>query len=339
MSTETMLFLPLLILIGGLFHFVPVLTRPDLFFAVTVAPGFRRGGDARWILGKYRAIIWIATLMAIGLELAAGMAVAAMLLQMIGFLWGLVSAHRAVGAYAAAPSSVLEVDLATPPERLPGGPIGALLPVLFLAGIGLWVSFHWDRLPSRFPVHWGFRGADRWVNTTPATVFGFLAAQAFVCLLLAGSAWGLLNWSRRISSTGPGAAGERHFRRRIVQLLIVTEYFLACPAWFALFRPGAAAVNAWGLALAAVLVAFGVSLVRGGQGGSRATAATGAAPVGDRTPDACWKWGLVYFNPADPAILIEKRFGIGYTLNFGNRWTWVTLALVLAAASGLIWLR
>jgi uncharacterized membrane protein len=43
--------------------------------------------------------------------------------------------------------------------------------------------------------------------------------------------------------------------------------------------------------------------------------------VGDRTPDACWRWGLFYVNPADPSILIEKRFGIGYTLNFGNRWT------------------
>jgi uncharacterized membrane protein len=62
--------------------------------------------------------------------------------------------------------------------------------------------------------------------------------------------------------------------------------------------------------------------------------------VGDRTPDACWKWGLCYVNPADPSILIEKRFGVGYTLNFGNRWTWVVLALLLVpVAAGLILLR
>ena len=55
-----------------------------------------------------------------------------------------------------------------------------------------------------------------------------------------------------------------------------------------------------------------------------------SGPTGDRTSDACWKWGLIYFNPADPSILIEKRFGIGYAINLGNRWAWVVLALLLA---------
>ncbi len=31
-----------------------------------------------------------------------------------------------------------------------------------------------------------------------------------------------------------------------------------------------------------------------------------------------WKLGLFYFNPQDPSIFIEKRMGIGWTINFGN---------------------
>jgi uncharacterized membrane protein len=139
---------------------------------------------------------------------------------------------------------------------------------------------------------------------------------------------------------GPGAACERGFRRRIAQLFIVAEYFLACPPWFALFQPTAGAVNAWGLALAAAIAVFAVSLIRAGQGGSRATATAGTPPAGDRTPDECWMWGLSYVNPADPSILIEKRLGIGYTLNLGNRWTWVVLALLLVpVVLGLVFLR
>jgi uncharacterized membrane protein len=340
MPTETLLFTPLLILIGGLYHWIPGFTRPDLFFAVTVAPEFRRSSAARRILRNYRAAVWTATLAAAALELAAGMPAVALLIQAMGLLWGLVAAHRAAQAHAAAPTSIVEADLGAPPEGLPGGPVVAALPVLLLAALGGWAGFHWDRLPPRFPVHWGIRGADRWVATSATTVFGLLAVQACVCLLLAALAWGLLNWSRRISATGAGAAAERRFRGRIVALLIATEYLLVCPAWFALYHPTAGAVNAWGVALAAVVVAFTVSLIRGGQGGSRATAAAGNAPVGDRTPDACWKWGLIYVNPADPSILVEKRFGIGYTLNFGNRWTWLVLALLLVApAAGLILLR
>jgi uncharacterized membrane protein len=339
MLAQMVLFVVVLLLMSGLFHIVPGLTRPDIFFAVTVSPEFRRTSDARRILREYRAIVWGSGLAAIALELATGMALAAVLLQSIGFLWSLVGAHRAALVYAAPSGSVVEVDLAAPRERLPGGPIIAALPVLSLIALGVWVSLHMDSLPPRFPVHWGIRGADRWVTTTPFSIFGYLAVNASMCLLLIGTAWGLLHWSRRISTTGASAAAERRFRGRIVQLLIVSGYFIACPAWFAVLHPTSAAVNVWGLALAAVIGALTVSLMRGGHGGSRATSTAGAAPVGDRTPDACWKWGLFYVNAADPSILIEKRFGIGYTLNFGNRWTWVLLALLLVPAAALIFLR
>lgn len=49
------------------------------------------------------------------------------------------------------------------------------------------------------------------------------------------------------------------------------------------------------------------------------------------TPDKCWKWRVFYVNPNDPAIFVKKRYGIGYTLNFGNRWSWAVVALILVA--------
>ena len=50
--------------------------------------------------------------------------------------------------------------------------------------------------------------------------------------------------------------------------------------------------------------------------------------MGDRTADAAWKLGMFYVNRQDPALLVEKRFGIGYTFNFGNPWSWVLVALL-----------
>jgi uncharacterized membrane protein len=49
----------------------------------------------------------------------------------------------------------------------------------------------------------------------------------------------------------------------------------------------------------------------------------------DATPDDCWKGGAIYYNPSDSALMVEKRSGIGYTLNFGNRLAWVILAFIL----------
>ena len=49
--------------------------------------------------------------------------------------------------------------------------------------------------------------------------------------------------------------------------------------------------------------------------------------TGPRPPGDAWR-ALFYSNPDDPALLVPKRFGIGYTLNFGNPWCWAVLVLM-----------
>jgi uncharacterized membrane protein len=51
----------------------------------------------------------------------------------------------------------------------------------------------------------------------------------------------------------------------------------------------------------------------------------------DRNDDSFWKLGMFYFNPSDPSIMVEKRFGIGWTLNFGNMKAVIVFTLILAA--------
>ncbi|ARM74607.1 DUF5808 domain-containing protein [Acidianus manzaensis] len=35
--------------------------------------------------------------------------------------------------------------------------------------------------------------------------------------------------------------------------------------------------------------------------------------------DKYWKGGIIYYNPADPRIMVPRRNGFGYTINLGNR--------------------
>jgi uncharacterized membrane protein len=51
-------------------------------------------------------------------------------------------------------------------------------------------------------------------------------------------------------------------------------------------------------------------------------------PRDNCTPDRCWRAGIFYVNRDDPTLFVPKRFGIGYTLNFGNPWSWAMLALI-----------
>jgi hypothetical protein len=49
------------------------------------------------------------------------------------------------------------------------------------------------------------------------------------------------------------------------------------------------------------------------------------------TQDAsCYRLGLFYVNPEDPHLWVEKRFGMGWTLNYARPAAkWVTLLLLL----------
>jgi len=92
--------------------------------------------------------------------------------------------------------------------------------------------------------------------------------------------------------------------------------------------------------LLVVVAGTTVMLIRMGQGGSRIMPVDASKAVtGDRTPDSAWKLGQFYYNPDDPATVVEKRFGIGYTLNFGNRKSWLIMLAMLAPVTLIAMLR
>ena len=50
----------------------------------------------------------------------------------------------------------------------------------------------------------------------------------------------------------------------------------------------------------------------------------------NRQNDEFWKWGIIYYNPNDPAIWVDKRIGIGWTLTFAHKESWVVIMMILA---------
>jgi uncharacterized membrane protein len=53
-----------------------------------------------------------------------------------------------------------------------------------------------------------------------------------------------------------------------------------------------------------------------------------APPAVEQDGDEHWRWGLFYSNAADPALFIQARTGLGYTLNFGKVLAWPLAAAV-----------
>ena len=135
---------------------------------------------------------------------------------------------------------------------------------------------------------------------------------------------------RRIHGDGVQALREARFLRVFSFFMLAIEYWLAVLMGLlslAVLRSNLAAPlpGLWFiLPVETLLIATIFFLAyRAGQGGwrwgaSAERAAPDSAPVGDRTRDECWKLGLFYVNREDPALFVEKRFGIGWTINFGN---------------------
>lgn len=122
-------------------------------------------------------------------------------------------------------------------------------------------------------------------------------------------------------------ARRSHLRSALFGCLIAVEYMLGLLFSIIAINP-LVSFPVWAIALSPMLFVVPIVIVM-----MRAAAQPKDPP--EPTPDECWKGGgVIYYNPDDPALMVEKRFGAGYTFNFANRWSWVLLgSLVLIVLS------
>ena len=325
---------------------IPRLTRPDLYFAVTVAPGFRDSPEGKSILRRYRrGIIGVAALtlpLLAACSLTPAFALAPLfILLLLGGCFGLFyRARRLVLPHALPATTVREAQVTQGNRRMPGGWVIASGPFVLLAACAVYLWTHWPQIPARLVLQWGARGQpDRWAARSAGVVFFPLLIAATVLLAMTLILYGIAHWLRPIYAGGLQGARESRFRRTISTLLLAVEYSIALLfSWIAIRpllpvsyqRPPAALAILPGL----IAIAMTGILMWLGQGGSRTPTAQrlqspSTKPVGDRTGDRFWKLGVFYFNRDDPSVMVEKRFGIGYTMNFAHPVAWTILLLLL----------
>jgi uncharacterized membrane protein len=317
-------------------HLAPYLTRRDIFFGVTVAPGFRDGPTARRVSRQYAAEIWLLAIAAAAFVVTSPMPFVsgAMLVgQTLGASVAFVRAWSAVRPRAVAPTMIREAAIG-PRERLPGGALAQLGPFLILLAATAYVALNWADVPARFPTHWNLAGkADGWTAKSVAGVFRGLAVGFVACAMILFTSYAVVHWTRLPRVTGQD--GEQYRRVRRVNLLaqLASAYLIATlmgwTAMVAMFSDNARELR---LPLVIRIAPFALFIV-----GTlairvlrRITVLNGPA-IGDTTPDSCWFLGRVYFNRADPTLFVERRMGLGYTLNLGNPWSWLVMTVFLVA--------
>src|ERR1035441_9243167 len=143
--------------------FTPRLTRPDLFFAVTVNPSFRPSPAAREILRRYDRSVIIVALLSLFLAgfVLKGTPLLVLLgllgpvvVQLAGWFCAFLAARRHTLPHHVEPTAQREAALQPRQVSLPGGWPAQAGPFLILAAIFLWLWLRWDSIPARIPIHW-----------------------------------------------------------------------------------------------------------------------------------------------------------------------------------------
>jgi uncharacterized membrane protein len=336
----------------------PRLSRPDLFFAVTVDPSFRNCAEARGILRRYDGGVVIISLLTLISAIAIQMGsprfafgqVGPVFIELIGWLVVFNAARRRTRPYHVAATTLREAVAVRRKDSLPGGWQAQIIPFLIIGAAAAVLWQRWDNIPPRIATHFNSAGnPDHWSSKGFASVFGLLVIGSLVCGLIASLNWMIFRSTRRIHSSGNASMNEARFFGAIAIILLGVECWIALLfaglSLLLLRRMPDAPINFLFpimLGQTALIVAIVLLAFRGGQGGCRWAKSQPIAgdvlPTGDRTPDDCWKWGVFYYNPNDPALWVEKRFGLGWTLNLANVRSFMVLGAILlfiAASLGI----
>ena len=221
-----------------------------------------------------------------------------------------------------------------------------ILPMLITLGLGAYGLSQFDSLPNQIPMHWGPNGeADAFANKNYVSV----SSLPLMTLLLQGM---MLFFNSAMKQSGAKIRVRHKKRSREQQLafrkysswlmFIVTISITVFMSYLQLTIISPAMMST-GVTLAFtigfLLVILGSVLyytVKVGQSGTMIPVEMESSDQSDDAyidvdDDRHWKLGLFYFNKDDPSILVEKRFGIGWTINIGHIKSWVFLAIVIGS--------
>jgi uncharacterized membrane protein len=336
---------------------LPSVTSPTVPFGVRV-PAQRAGDPA--VVGQARIYRWrvlisglVVAVVGVGLFAVTGepLLLPLSVLVLVGLWYGCfflahqeIRAAKAAGNWFEGLHQGISVDtgLRTDPPRFPWlwlGPAVIITAATAVRGVLIYPS-----MPQILAVHYDVRGVpDRVVAKSVGAAFSLVFVQIGLTALLAGMAAAIVRSRADIDPARP--VGSARWSRHHMSL--GAKALLGLVAMIDLGMMGAAllmwtgTVTPWGplvvvLPILTAVVVTVVVLARNNRERDETGEDTGLT---HRDDDRYWRGGLLYINREDHALLVPRRFGLGWTLNLGNPRAAMLLAAVLALVGLVLALR
>lgn len=236
------------------------------------------------------------------------------------------------------------VDTSFRQERLTFSNGWFIIPFAISIGSMLITFQMYDRIPEQIPMQYNFSGeVTNWAEKSYQTVILMPVMQVYLTLLFLFINSMIAKAKQQVSVENPEKSKYRNvlFRRRWSLFIVLTS--IATVLLFSLIQlsylyPVSEKLLIYSSLLfaGAVVVSAVVLSVTTGQGGSRVNITeTSQGEVIDQDNDKYWKLGQFYFNKNDPSLFLEKRFGVGWTINLARPQAWIILLTILILAAGI----
>ncbi|GAA0359606.1 DUF1648 domain-containing protein [Alkalibacterium iburiense] len=205
----------------------------------------------------------------------------------------------------------------------------------------------YDRIPEEIPIHWDSQFEV--TRTISKSIWGILALPGIQVLMIPVfnySNHAIVRSKQRLSPLDPKEASEKSRRFReawsnfTFGITIATQLLLSSLFLYSLFSQ--ARFNWFLITVIILYLLFTVGgtlylTLKYGQAGEKLLEEE-EQYYEDPDEESQWVYGIFYYNKEDPSVFVEKRFGIGSTLNLARWQSWlVVVGIVLFIVLTIVW--
>ncbi|MBE1554828.1 DUF1648 domain-containing protein [Sporosarcina limicola] len=232
---------------------------------------------------------------------------------------------------------VMDLSLRKQDNSLPSIFLG--IPIIITLALITYTYMNYDTIPDVFPTHWGITGEpDAWseksilsVIMLPIVLLGIQVMMLCMSVAMKGSRM-KLNVNKKAQSA-----------KRVLDMRKYSSWYFALISYsvtilfvflhhMTMLRQDMDITYFWIMLVCSIGVTLGGAILfmmktRNIQENFTEQVQSNVTDIDE---DQYWKAGIFYFNENDPSILVEKRSGVGWTLNFGNKWSYLIVFIPLA---------